>query len=100
MLTSQQFDQFIEDLPRASHDMEHITNFGRIVAKGFVLIAETIDRCNSRMTERIVATLGGETNHEVIRTQRSKARAAKAARLEAELASLEAEAAAEESPAA
>ena len=27
-----EYQQFVERLPRAAHDMEHISNFGRIVA--------------------------------------------------------------------
>lgn len=91
MLTIEQFETYVEELPRASHDMEHITNFGRIVAKGFVLVAATIDRCSQRSAEQLVEALGGETSHERVRSQRAKAREAKAAKLREQLAALDAE---------
>ena len=97
MLTIKQFEQYVEGLPRASHDMEHITNFGRIVAKGFVLVAATIDRCSHRITQNIVGALGGETvDTDALRAQRAKAREAEALELRKQLAALEAEAAADE----
>ena len=89
MLTIEQFETYVEELPRASHDMEHITNFGRIVAKGFVLVAATIDSCSQRSAEQLVEVLGGETSGDRVRSQRAKARANQAAKLREQLAALE-----------
>ena len=100
MLTIEQFETYVEELPRASHDMEHITNFGRIVAKGFVLVAATIDRCSQRSAQQLVEALGGETSNDRLRSQRAKAREAKRAKLREQLAELEDDAELDEGTAA
>jgi hypothetical protein len=92
MLTIEQFEQYVARLPKAAHNMEHITNFGRIVAKGFVLIASEIQRGN----QRLIHTLAGGSSRDFVDPEALAARAAaerkaKRERLERELAELGAE---------
>lgn len=44
MITIEEYENYAANLPRASHEMEHISIFGGLIAKGFVLIASTIER--------------------------------------------------------
>jgi hypothetical protein len=93
MLTIKHYQQYVDDLPRASHDMEHITNFGKIVSRGFVLLASTIERSHQRTAQRLVEVLGGDAvDPEAARARRAAERKAKRRELLEQLDELEAEA--------
>lgn len=74
-----EYENYIENLPRASHEMEHITNFGRLIGKGFVLIASTIERVFDGV------------DPEAARARRTEQRKAEAKRLREQAAALDAE---------
>lgn len=97
MMTIAQYQQYVDKLPRAAHDMEHISNFGRIVARGFMLLASTIERSNQRLTRSVVEALGGQVvDTDAARAKRAAERAAKERALREQLAALEADAVADD----
>ena len=93
MITITQYEKYVDELPRAAHDMEHISNFGKIVARGFVLLASTLERGNQRLTRDLTSALAGRpVESDGARAKRAAERAAKEAKLRAELDALENEA--------
>lgn len=91
-MTTKHYEQYVDGLPKASHTMEHITNFGKIVSRGFVLLATTFDRSNQRLVDSLVDALGGDAaSAEAIRARRAAERKAKEQALRDQLAALEAE---------
>ena len=100
MLTITQYEKYVDSLPRAAHDMEHITNFGKVVARGFVLLASTIERGNQRLTRNVVEALGGRAvDTDAARAKRAAERSAKERQLREQLAAIENEAHADEADA-
>jgi hypothetical protein len=93
MLTITQYEQYVDGLPRAAHDMEHITNFGKIVARGFMLLASSIERSHQRTSRTIAEALGGNptVDTEAARAKRAAERQAKERALREQLAALESE---------
>ena len=88
MQTASEYQTYVDSLPKASHTMEHITNFGKIVARGFILLAGTIERSHA---ELVAAIQSGPVDPEQARARRAAQRKAQKQVLREQLADLEAE---------
>lgn len=77
-MTIEEYQQHVASLPKASHNMEHITNFGQIVSGGFILLASTLERAIEQIS------FDPATREAQLAAQRTAKRQA----LEAELAAL------------
>ena len=64
-MTIEEYRAFVDRLPKAAHEMEHVTNLGKIIARGFELLASEIRRSHEPV------------DHEAINAKRDAARKAK-----------------------
>ena len=92
MNSNAQYEKYVDTLPRAAHDMEHISNFGKIVARGFMLLSSTIERGHQRIARSIAEGFGAQPIDEAARAKRAAERVAKERALREQLAALENEA--------
>ena len=76
-MTIEEYRQFVDKLPKAAHEMEHVTNLGKIIARGFELLASEIRRSRDPVDLAEVSR------------QREVERQAKRERLRRELAELD-----------
>lgn len=75
-MTVEEYQAYVNRLPKAAHEMEHITNLGKIIANGFLLLASEIRRGHEPV------------DHEALAAKREAEREAKRERLRRELAEL------------
>lgn len=75
-MTIEEYRAYVDRLPKAAHEMEHITNLGKIIATGFLLLASEIRRGNDPVDQ------------EALVARREAEREAKRERLRRELAEL------------
>jgi hypothetical protein len=76
-MTVEEYRTYVDKLPKAAHEMEHVTNLGKIIARGFELLASEIRRSREPFDPSDVAH------------QREVERKAKRDRLRRELADLD-----------
>src|SRR5690606_4363654 len=55
IMTIEEYRAFVDRLPKAAHEMEHITNLGKIIAGGFILIASEIRRSHDPVDQQAIA---------------------------------------------
>lgn len=89
-MTIEQYQQYVANMPKAAHNMEHVSNFGNIVAKGFELVAATIERSMRGTTRDLIHAFGGEhVDVEALHAKQAAAREARKQKLLNELEELE-----------
>ncbi len=76
-MTIEEYRAYVDRLPKAAHEMEHVTNLGKIIARGFELLASEIRRGQEPV------------DPEAIAAKRDAERKAKRERLRRELAELD-----------
>jgi len=54
-MSIEEYRAYVDRLPKAAHEMEHITTLGKIIANGFVLIASEIRRSHDPVDQQALA---------------------------------------------